>query len=62
MALEIYEDETAELPCKDKLAFDTQREAASSANVVQYRYGNAMHVYRCRFCQLWHLSSGQGAD
>jgi len=50
--------EQAELPCKDKLAFDTQREAEASANVVHYRYGSKMHVYRCRHCQLWHLSSG----
>jgi hypothetical protein len=52
------DDESPELPCSDKLVFDTQREASASANVVHYRYGNKMHVYQCRHCGLWHLASG----
>jgi hypothetical protein len=51
------EDEQPELPCKDKLRFDTQKEAAAAATVALYRYGNKMKVYKCRHCGLWHLSS-----
>jgi hypothetical protein len=60
--MNLYDEivELPELPCKDKLAFDTRREAEASANVVHYRYGSKMHVYLCRHCQLWHLSSGSG--
>ena len=45
------------LPCKDKLVFDTKKEAEATANVAHYRYGNKMKVYKCRHCGLWHLSS-----
>lgn len=45
------------LPCADKLAFDTQKEAAATANVAQYRYGSRLRAYRCRYCELWHVSS-----
>lgn len=51
------EDEPHELPCKDKLAFDTKKEAEATANVARYRYGTKLKVYRCRHCGLWHLSS-----
>jgi hypothetical protein len=50
-------DDPAELPCKDKLAFDTKREAEATVNVAQYRYGGKFKVYICRYCGLWHLSS-----
>lgn len=51
------ETEENRLPCADKLAFDTQKEAAATANVAAYRYGNQLKTYRCRYCDLWHLSS-----
>jgi hypothetical protein len=49
--------DTDELPCKDKLAFDTQIQAAASANVVHYQHGTMVRPYVCRYCGLWHLSS-----
>jgi len=49
-------DATA-LPCADKLAFDTQQEAAASAVVAEYRHGTKLKTYRCRYCDLWHLAS-----
>jgi hypothetical protein len=49
--------EETELPCKDKLAFDTPKEAAAAANFAQYTYGQKMYPYCCRHCRLWHLSS-----
>jgi hypothetical protein len=51
------ENEQSGLPCEDKLAFDTQKEALATANVAHYRYGNKMKVYKCKHCGLWHLSS-----
>jgi len=51
------EDEQPERPCKEKLSFDTQKEAEAAANVAHYRYGTKLKVYRCRHCGLWHLSS-----
>ncbi|MEO8104997.1 MAG: hypothetical protein ABI602_01535 [Candidatus Saccharibacteria bacterium] len=51
------ESAEADLPCKDKLAFDTRKQAETTATVVEYRYGSTVHAYLCRHCQLWHLSS-----
>lgn len=51
------EDESATMPCADKLAFDTQKEAKAAANVAAYRYGTLLKTYRCSHCDLWHLSS-----
>lgn len=51
------DDVQPELPCKDKLAFDTKKEALATANVTHFRYGNKMKVYKCKHCGLWHLSS-----
>lgn len=50
-------DEPAQLPCVDKLVFDTQRQAAASANVAQYQHGTSLRPYRCQYCGLWHLTS-----
>lgn len=46
-----------ELPCKEKLAFDTRDQASVSANVVEWRYGSKVKPYKCQHCELWHLSS-----
>jgi hypothetical protein len=46
-----------DLPCSDKLAFDTKKQAEDTATVVEYRYGSTVHAYRCQYCHLWHLSS-----
>lgn len=46
------------LPCGEKLAFDTQKQAQAAATVAQYQYGTLLSVYVCRYCGLWHLSSG----
>lgn len=45
------------LPCADKLGFDTAEAARATATVSEYRYGSQLKVYRCRHCQLFHLSS-----
>lgn len=53
----MYDDEDIKLPCAEKLAFDTRKEAQASATVAEYRYGTKLNVYRCKYCRLWHLSS-----
>lgn len=50
--------ESVALPCADKLAFDTQEAAQATATVSEYRYGGALKAYVCRYCGLYHLSSG----
>ena len=45
------------LPCADKLAFETVKEAQATATVSEHRYGGKLKVYRCRYCRLYHLSS-----
>lgn len=52
-------EEDAPLPCAEKLAFNTKKDADATANVAHYRYGNKLYSYQCRYCGLWHLSSGE---
>ncbi|HVS58156.1 MAG TPA: hypothetical protein VHD60_00245 [Candidatus Saccharimonadales bacterium] len=50
-------DAPAELPCQDKLAFDTEKQARAAATTAEYQHGTKLKVYHCRHCGLWHLSS-----
>jgi hypothetical protein len=50
-------DEPTELPCHEKLAFDTRQQAEVAANVAEYQHGSLLKVYQCRHCRLWHLAS-----
>lgn len=50
-------DEGQPLACADKLAFDTQKQADTAANVAEYQRGLKLQSYQCRDCGLWHLSS-----
>jgi len=45
------------LPCSEKLAFDTQKQAQAAATVALHQHGTHLHTYVCRYCGLWHLSS-----
>jgi hypothetical protein len=45
------------LPCNEKMAFDTRKQAEAAATVALYQYGAKLKAYRCRYCGLWHLSS-----
>lgn len=49
--------EAPELPCADKITFDTRTAAQATAATSQYWYGSRPHPYRCDYCQLWHLST-----
>ena len=45
------------LPCADKMVFDSQKEAQSTALAADWQHGASLKSYRCRYCHLWHLSS-----
>jgi hypothetical protein len=51
------DDDEPALPCSQKLAFDTLRQAAAAANVAEYQHGASLKPYRCDHCGLWHLAS-----
>lgn len=50
-------EEPETLPCAEKIAFDTQKQARAAANVAAYQHGAKLATYHCRYCGLWHLSS-----
>lgn len=47
----------SDLPCADKMAFDTEQEAESNALAAEWQHGGRLKVYHCKHCKLWHLSS-----
>jgi len=51
-------DDKAELPCTDKMSFDSEKAAKDSALAVNWQHGNKLIPYKCEHCSLWHLSSG----
>jgi hypothetical protein len=55
--IRMKEDDQDQLPCSDKLSFDSKLQADATANIVSYRYGSSVYPYVCNDCGLWHLSS-----
>ena len=51
-------DDENVLPCAEKIAFDTQKDAQTAATLASYRYGSSLTPYICRYCGLWHVASG----
>jgi hypothetical protein len=51
------EDTTTQLPCADKMAFDTKAEAEAAGLAAEWQHGGALKAYHCVHCELWHLSS-----
>ena len=45
------------LPCINKLAFDTKKQAQAAATVAMYQHGVRLKPYVCPHCGLWHLAS-----
>jgi hypothetical protein len=43
--------------CDEKMVFDTRAEAENAARVAEFQRGSKLKVYKCRECNLWHLSS-----
>jgi hypothetical protein len=50
-------EELETLPCSEKLAFDTKKQAEAAATVALYQHGTKLKAYVCRHCGLWHLAS-----
>lgn len=46
-----------QLPCADKLVFETKLQAQASAVTIKWQRGTKLKAYRCHHCSLWHLSS-----
>jgi hypothetical protein len=53
----MHDNIASDLPCSDKLAFDSQKEARTAALVASIQRGINLNVYKCQYCYLWHLSS-----
>lgn len=49
--------EETQMPCSDKIAFDTLKQAQTAATVAGHQHGAKLKAYRCRYCHLYHLSS-----
>ena len=49
--------ELAILPCANKLAFSSEKEALDQARVIKWQRDMKLKAYKCRYCELWHLSS-----
>ncbi len=45
------------LPCNDKMAFDTKKEASTAALTAKWQHGTKLKPYKCTHCGLWHLAS-----
>lgn len=50
-------DVASELPCKDKIAFETKKDADGTKALAKHRYGSILVVYKCKHCLLWHLAT-----
>lgn len=46
-----------QLPCYEKLSFDTKDAADGAAVYAKYLHGTELKVYKCTHCNLWHLAS-----
>jgi hypothetical protein len=47
----------SDLPCADKMAFDSQQEAEANGLAAEWQHGGKLKAYQCKHCHLWHLSS-----
>jgi hypothetical protein len=45
------------MPCAEKMVFDSQKQAQSTALAADWQHGASLKAYQCRHCHLWHLSS-----
>lgn len=46
-----------DLPCKEKLSFDTQNQANAAAVLAEHQHNTKLKSYKCTHCNLWHLAS-----
>lgn len=50
-------DEETQLPCAEKIVFDTKKAAQTALTVAMFQHGTKLKVYKCQHCGLWHLAS-----
>ena len=50
-------EDTDELPCVNKMCFDSEDQAMDTAVVTEYQHSSQVKPYECRHCRLWHLAS-----
>jgi hypothetical protein len=50
-------EEEVVLPCADKLALDTKKQAEDATTVAKHQHGTKLAVYKCQYCNLWHLTT-----
>lgn len=50
-------EESTQLLCAEKMAFDTKREAEAAGTAAEWQHGGALKAYKCRHCHLWHLAT-----
>jgi hypothetical protein len=46
-----------DLPCSDKMVFDTKDEAEASGLAAEWQHGGSLKAYQCKHCHLWHLAT-----
>lgn len=51
------DSEDQKLPCFEKVAFDTKAEAGAAGLAADWQHGATLRPYKCKHCQLWHLTS-----
>ncbi len=53
--MNLEDSEKAALPCADKLAFDSKKQADAAVVVAKHQHNTDVASYRCQHCELWHL-------
>lgn len=51
------ESEEEQLPCVDKMSFESQKEAEANGLAAEWQHGGSLKSYKCKYCRLWHLAS-----
>lgn len=51
------DETTNQVPCEEKLVFDSQEAADGAAVYAKHLHGSKFKVYKCSHCSLWHLTS-----
>jgi len=51
------DNEESALPCAEKMALNTKKEAEVAATVADHQHGTKLVPYKCQHCNLWHLKS-----
>jgi hypothetical protein len=47
------------ITCPHKMPYPSQEYAHAVALLMEYRYGEDFHEYRCNACSFWHIGHAQ---